>query len=64
MVKNILDYVNLTLNVFAKIPDVLTSISRLPEEYKNYAIQKVNIIFLSLKRIINKLLILKNKIII
>ena len=64
MVKNILDYVNLTLNVFAKIPDVLSSISRLPEEYKNYAIQKVNIIFLSLKRIINKLLILKNKIII
>jgi len=61
--ENTLDYINLVFNVFAKLPDVLASIAKLPEEYRNYAINKVNIIFLYLKKIINLLLIKKNEII-
>lgn len=64
LIKEILDYINLSINLFAKLPDVLAGIMRLPEEYKNYAIQKINIVFLSIKKIINKLLIFKNKLII
>ena len=64
MVKNILDYTNLTLNVIAKLPDILASIARLPQEYKDYATAKINIVFVELKKIINILMIKKNDIII
>lgn len=64
MVKNILNYTNLTLNVITKIPDILASIAKLPPEYKDYATAKINIVFVELKKIINKLMIKKNDIII
>lgn len=64
MVKNILNYTNLTLNVIAKLPDILASIARLPQEYKDYATAKINIVFVELKKIINLLMIKKNDIII
>lgn len=64
MVRNILNYANLTLNVISKIPDVLANIARLPQEYRDYATSKINIIFVELKKVINKLMIKKNEIII
>lgn len=63
-IKNILDYFNLALNVITKIPDVLASLAKLPQEYKNYATAKLNLVFLEIKKIINKLLIKKNELII
>ena len=64
MVKRILNYTNLVLNVITKLPDVLAGIVKLPDEYKEYATAKINIIFVELKRIINLLMIKKNEIII
>ena len=63
-IKNILDYFNLTLNVLTKIPDLLASFAKLPQEYKDYATAKLNLVFLEIKKIINKLLIKKNELII
>lgn len=63
-VKNVLSYFNLTLNVVTKIPDLLASIAKLPQEYKDYATAKINLVFLEIKRIINLLLIKKNELII
>lgn len=63
-IQNIMDYFNLTFNVISKIPDLLTSIATLPEEYRNYATAKINIIFLDIKKVINLLLIKKNELII
>ena len=63
-IKNILDYFNLTLNVLTKIPDLLASFAKLPQEYKDYATAKLNLVFLDIKKIINKLLIKKNELII
>lgn len=64
MVKNILNYTNLVLNIISKIPDILASIAKLPPEYREYATAKINIIFVELKKIINILMIKKNEIII
>ena len=64
MVKNILNYTNLVLNIISKIPDILSSIAKLPPEYREYATAKINIIFVELKKIINILMIKKNEIII
>ena len=63
-IKNILDYFNLTLNVLTKIPDLLASFAKLPQEYKDYATAKLNLVFLEIKKIINKLLIKQNELII
>lgn len=63
-IKNILDYFNLALNVVTKIPDILASFAKLPQEYKDYATAKLNLVFLEIKKIINKLLIKKNELII
>jgi len=64
MVRRILNYTNLVLNVITKLPDVLAGIVKLPDEYKEYATAKINIIFVELKRIINLLMIKKNELII
>ena len=63
-IKNIMDYFNLVFNVISKIPDLLASVATLPEEYKNYATVKINLIFLEMKKIINLLLIKKNELIV
>lgn len=63
-IKNILDYFNLTLNVVTKIPDILASFATLPQEYRDYATAKLNLVFLDIKKIINQLLIKKNELII
>ena len=59
-----MDYFNLALNVVTKIPDILASFAKLPQEYKDYATAKLNLVFLEIKKIINKLLIKKNELII
>jgi hypothetical protein len=64
MVRKILNYTDLTLNIITKIPDVLASIVKLPDAYREYATAKINIIFVELKKIINLLMIKKNEIII
>lgn len=63
-IKNILSYFNLALNVISKIPDILASTAKLPVEYRNYTTAKINLIFLDIKKIINKLLIKKNELLI
>lgn len=63
-IKNIMEYFNLAFNIVSKIPDLLASVATLPEEYKNYATAKINVIFLDIKKIINQLLIKKNELIV
>ena len=63
-IQNIMDYFNIAFNIISKMPDLLASIVKLPEDYKNYATAKINLIFLELKKIINLLLIKKNELIV
>lgn len=63
-IRNIMNYFNLVFNVISKFPDILSSFAKLPEEYKEYATAKLNLVFLDLKKIINFLLIQKNRLII
>lgn len=63
-VKRILNYIDLCLNLVQKLPDILSGLASFPPEYKAYATVKVNIIFLYIKKVINNLLIEKNKLLI
>lgn len=63
-VSSILDYLNLVLNIITELPDMLRDLVYLPDAWKNYCLLSINIIFLNLRMIINKLMIKKNEYII
>ena len=63
-ISSILDYLNLVLNVITELPDMLRDLVYLPDTWKNYCLLSINIIFLNLRLIINKLMIKKNEYII
>lgn len=63
-ISSILDYLNLVLNIITELPDMLRDLVYLPDAWKNYCLLSINIIFLNLRMIINKLMIKKNEYII
>lgn len=63
-IKGFLKLLDLALNVVTLIPDILREATRLPEEYREYVIMQVEIMFMELKKIINSLEIRRNEYII
>lgn len=63
-VKNILAYIDVSLNLLTKLPDLVANLAKMPPEYKEYATMKINIIFLYLKKLVNYLLLKKNELLI
>ena len=63
-IQDILNLLSITLNTIAKLPDLLANIPRIPVEYREYVTVRINIGFVNLKILTNKLLIRKNEILI
>lgn len=63
-VQNTLDMMNMALNLIAELPQKLLDIAKLPPEIRNYLQIRINIIFITLKIMINKLMIIKNNLLI
>lgn len=63
-VGNVLDFFSLVLNVLLELPELLRNLKLLPDVWRNYLMLYVNIIFVKLRIIINKLMIKKNEYII
>ena len=63
-ISKILDFFNLVLNVLTELPDILRNLVSLPDAIKNFVMVYINIIFLKIRMILNKLMIKKNEYII
>ena len=60
-VQSMLKLLDMALNVLTLIPEILKDIAKLPPEFRDYVIFRIEIMFLHLKKIINNIQIYKNE---
>lgn len=63
-ISKIMEVINLLMNLVSSIPYYITLINSLPNIYANYVLMKINIAFIVIRKILNKVLIKMNDIII
>lgn len=63
-IKNVMQMINFATNLLLQIPHIVEDLARIPDVYRNFVIQKVNIAFTYLQIFINKMLIWKNELLI
>lgn len=61
---SILDQMTLILNAITMIPDIIKELAKIPEEYKQYVMLKINEGFCELQVLIQRLMIWKNKLLV
>lgn len=61
--QKVLDMMSMVLNIVAEFPQKLIDAAKLPVRYRNYVQIRLNILFLTVRIAINKLMIIKNNII-
>lgn len=62
--QRILDMLNMALNMIAELPQKLVDMVHLPQPYRNFIQIHVNLVFIQIRLIINKVMIFKNNLII
>lgn len=63
-INDTLQFLNLVINMIAELPQKIKDIARVPPEFANFLLIRVNIIFLKIKIMINDLMVIKNNAII
>ena len=61
---SILDQMTLILNAITMIPDIIKELARIPDEYRDYVMKKINEGFCELQVLIQRLMIWKNKLLV
>lgn len=63
-IQRTLQLLDVALNLLAELPQKVTGLASLPPYYKNYLQIRINMVFMTIKITINKILIIKNKLLI
>lgn len=60
-ISDVLDKISLAINLIVELPDILRTLMKVPERWRNYLMVNVNIAFLRLRVVINTLMVKKNE---
>lgn len=63
-IQSALDFLDIVINLITELPEKLKDLATIPPEFRNFLQIRINIIFLQIKILINKIMIFKNNCII